>query len=235
MAKSALATWRPSPNFSSGRNSFKYIVLHTTEGTGPGAVAWFQNPASQVSAHYVVIEDGSLVQMVDEDDTAWHAGRIVGTPTTPYYDGVNPNLESIGIECGGYAAQDLSPTSINATVRLIADIRSRHGNLPLVMHAQLSPGDRTDPGLNNFHNIEAAANNGGDDMTGEQILQAIQPWRDGLQKELQDNAYTPAAAALAQLQQINTRLAKIEAALGQGGTAHKHDFTATVTVNGTTK
>ena len=40
-----------------------------------GHSSWFQNPTSKVSAHYVVEQDGSVVQMVSEDDTAWHNGK----------------------------------------------------------------------------------------------------------------------------------------------------------------
>ena len=52
----------------------KGLVLHGT--AGGGTVSWFQNSASQVSAHYVVEQDGRIVQMVSEDDTAWHNGKL---------------------------------------------------------------------------------------------------------------------------------------------------------------
>lgn len=57
----------------------KGLVLHGT--AGGGTVSWFQNSASQVSAHYVVEQDGRVVQMVSEDDTAWHNGNS----STSYY------------------------------------------------------------------------------------------------------------------------------------------------------
>lgn len=75
-----------SPNFGvRGPNRPSMIILHCPVGTMQSAIATFQSPASQVSAHYVVGRDASIVQMVDLKDAAWHAMHI-------------PNLMSIGIE-----------------------------------------------------------------------------------------------------------------------------------------
>ena len=50
------------------------MVVHVTQGSYAGTISWFQNPAAQVSAHYVVrSSDGEVTQMVREGDTAWHA------------------------------------------------------------------------------------------------------------------------------------------------------------------
>jgi N-acetylmuramoyl-L-alanine amidase len=56
------------------------LVLHGT--AGGGTIEWFQNPTSKVSAHYVVGQDGSVTQMVSEDDTAWHNGMFHFYPKT---------------------------------------------------------------------------------------------------------------------------------------------------------
>jgi N-acetyl-anhydromuramyl-L-alanine amidase AmpD len=157
-----------SPNFSRGRQlPIRYIVLHTTEGTD--SRGWLINPASRVSAHYLERDDAEY-QLVDEDNTAWHAGRIVGTPVTSVYRGhiigydalghaiwsVNPNDESIGIEAEGFASQPLSSATLARVVARIRDIRARRGPLPLVNHSELSPGDRSDPGAQNRAAIDAA-------------------------------------------------------------------------------
>lgn len=66
--------WIPSPNYSS-RNGDRItnIIIHHTESFDlNGTVAWFRNPASRVSAHYVMDLDGSIVQMVRDADKAWH-------------------------------------------------------------------------------------------------------------------------------------------------------------------
>jgi N-acetylmuramoyl-L-alanine amidase len=69
------------------------IVLHYTGMTnGPAAVDWLCNPASKVSCHYLVDVDGSIVQMVGEDQRAWHAG------VSSWHGVVDVNSASIGIE-----------------------------------------------------------------------------------------------------------------------------------------
>ena len=35
-----------------------------------------KDPASRLSAHYVIGHDGRIAQLVSEDDTAYHAGRF---------------------------------------------------------------------------------------------------------------------------------------------------------------
>ena len=75
-----------SPNCSS-RNGMpiRRIVMHYTDSPNVnGTIAWFQNPESRVSAHYVIGRAGDIYQMVQDSDKAWHAGGA--------------NADSIGIE-----------------------------------------------------------------------------------------------------------------------------------------
>ncbi|MDO8671258.1 MAG: peptidoglycan recognition family protein, partial [Dehalococcoidia bacterium] len=80
------------------------IVIHDLEGSLAAGVSWFANPASDVSAHYLVAKDGHIVQMVSDNDIAFHA---TGTATmlppwltagkNPYYCS-RPNAFTLGIE-----------------------------------------------------------------------------------------------------------------------------------------
>ncbi len=82
---------RPSPNFGERRPN--YVVLHHTSNSDAArAVATLTRPASQVSAHYLVVRDGRIVYMVDERLRAWHAGE--------WFWGGNRDINSasIGIE-----------------------------------------------------------------------------------------------------------------------------------------
>jgi len=77
-----------SPN-KSARGGIKpqYIVIHCQEGSQDGSIAWFKNPKSQVSAHYLISKKGDIVCMVKTEDKAWHA--------------MNFNPMSIGLELEG--------------------------------------------------------------------------------------------------------------------------------------
>src|SRR3569832_2148198 len=85
------------------------IVLHATVGDFEGAVSWLSNPASEVSAHYVVSQHGEIENLVNERDQAWHAG-------TSFWRGrTDLNRYSIGIEMenrtgqNGFAGEDPWP------------------------------------------------------------------------------------------------------------------------------
>lgn len=89
------AKWRPLLNHSApGRISDRNtIVLHITDGsTAEGAIATFQTSQTphRVSAHFVIDRDGTVYQLVDCQDTAWHASQV--------------NSHSIGIEHAAIAA-----------------------------------------------------------------------------------------------------------------------------------
>ncbi len=85
--------WIPSPNFGSREgDQIHYVIIHDIEGTMAGAISVFKNPATEVSAHYIVrSHDGHIVKMVLERDDAWHCGH-------GWF-----NRHSIGIEHEGFA------------------------------------------------------------------------------------------------------------------------------------
>ena len=77
--------------YKSSRNGYdidRIVVHYTTSRNIDATIRWFQTaPAGKrVSAHYVIGQDGELVQMVEDGFAAWHAGKSL------------ENLRSIGIE-----------------------------------------------------------------------------------------------------------------------------------------
>jgi hypothetical protein len=64
----------------SGTRTINRIVIHITDGGSKinGTIGWFKNPAAKVSAHYIVGQDGEVVQLVKHNDVAWHASRANG-------------------------------------------------------------------------------------------------------------------------------------------------------------
>ena len=72
-----VAEVRPSPNHGERKGVVapNMIVLHYTGmSDNEAALKLLASPASEVSAHYVVLQDGYIIQMVAEDRRAWHAG-----------------------------------------------------------------------------------------------------------------------------------------------------------------
>lgn len=138
-----------SPNFGErrdGRRPDALILHYTGMETGEGAQAWLCDPRSEVSSHYLVHEDGTIVQMVREADRAWHAGR--GS-----WQGIDDvNSFSIGIEIVnpghflGFA--DFPPRQIAAVIALGNDICRRHSIAPqrVLAHSDVAPGRKIDPG-----------------------------------------------------------------------------------------
>lgn len=112
--------WRgpiPQSNHNEGRegNKVEIIVDHWTVVMFEGAVRRFKDPASRLSAHYIIGQDGRIAQLVSEDDTAYHAGR---------YD---VNLRSIGIEHEASPAMAPTEALYAASVRLHREIADRYG------------------------------------------------------------------------------------------------------------
>ncbi|MEN9855707.1 MAG: hypothetical protein RLZZ157_833 [Pseudomonadota bacterium] len=163
----------PSPNFDARTRPIRFVVLHYTGmARGDVALALLTDPAptrskyrhdlppsamgkpdkpppdamSRVSCHYLVCENGQVVQLVDEANRAWHAGA-------GYWDGEdNLNSCSIGIEIanGGHEFGLPAYTSeqIAAVIALLGGILQRHGldRHHVIGHSDLAPARKIDPG-----------------------------------------------------------------------------------------
>ncbi|MEM1133723.1 MAG: N-acetylmuramoyl-L-alanine amidase [Pseudomonadota bacterium] len=137
----------PSPNFDERTLPISMVVLHYTGmEDGPSAINWLANPASKVSSHYVVEEDGQLIAMVDEEKRAWHAGRAFWRGIT------NVNSASIGIEIVNpgheFGYRPFPETQMQTVTDLVADIVQRHHIKPInvVGHSDVAPERKEDPG-----------------------------------------------------------------------------------------
>ncbi|WP_343312351.1 N-acetylmuramoyl-L-alanine amidase [Brucella sp. BE17] len=164
----------PSPNFGPRRDGKTpvYLILHYTGlATVQEAIDILKCPQREVSAHYLVHEDGQIVQMVSEKARAWHAGQSVWKGETDI------NSASVGIEIVNPGDLENYPpfkeAQIDAVIALCRDICARHNIRPenVLAHSDIAPARKTDPG-HNFpwqklhqaglgHYIEAAPIQGG--------------------------------------------------------------------------
>ena len=142
----------PSPNFNDRKFPVDMLVLHYTGmETGEAALERMRDPASEVSAHYMVWEDGRISQLVGEDKRAWHAG------VSTWQGDDDLNSRSIGIEIvnGGHDVPlpdgSLPPypdAQIDAVIALCRSIFVCH-TIPasrIVAHSDIAPARKTDPG-----------------------------------------------------------------------------------------
>jgi N-acetylmuramoyl-L-alanine amidase len=138
-----------SPNFNPRRGAGQpdMIVLHYTGMvTGAGAQARLCDSASEVSSHYLVHEDGRIVQMVRESDRAWHAGK------SSWHGQTDINSCSVGVEIVnpghelGYP--NFPKRQIDAVIALCEGIVERCAVPPerILAHSDVSPGRKVDPG-----------------------------------------------------------------------------------------
>lgn len=129
----------PSNYTNGGIVSYDYVVVHTMQGYYAGSISWFQNPAANVSAHYVMrSSDGEVTQMVRDDDRAWHVG--------------SSNSYALGIEHEGFVddASWYTWETYLSSARLARWLCEAHG-IPvdrdhIVGHVELPAQTHTDPG-----------------------------------------------------------------------------------------
>lgn len=131
------------------------IVLHDTEGYWNVAVSMFQNPSLLVSAHYIVTRTGRIIQMVKDEDIAYHVrgtwsmlpGCLKQLPDPVFCSRVNGY--AIGIEFELLPNQhDYTDAQYDAGGSLLAKLSDVH-NVPydrtwIKGHYELQ-NDRRDP------------------------------------------------------------------------------------------
>lgn len=140
---------RFSPNFNErkGVQTPSLIILHYTGmETAIAAVERLCDPASEVSAHYTVDEDGAIYQHVYEDKRAWHAGF------SSWQGETDINSHSIGIELVNpgheWGYRPFTGHQMRSLTDLCKDIMARHDIAPenVLAHSDVAPARKEDPG-----------------------------------------------------------------------------------------
>lgn len=121
------------------------IIVHDTGSlSAHGTFEWFDNPASQASAHYLVDRDGTTYRLVPDDRKAWHAGQ------SSLWGRGDLNLTSVGIELVDVTADPYPMAQYEALIALTVDLCLRHRAVTLnriVGHEHVAPGRKVDPGV----------------------------------------------------------------------------------------
>jgi N-acetylmuramoyl-L-alanine amidase len=146
---SVVSTVTPSPNYGDRKGvlSPDMIVLHYTGmADAASAIVRLCTEGTEVSAHYVVLEDGNIVQCVRESARAWHSG------TSSWGGETDINSCSIGIEIVnrghdlGYT--DFPLRQVAAVIALCKGIMIRRDiqKHRVLAHSDVAPGRKKDPG-----------------------------------------------------------------------------------------
>ncbi len=94
----------------------------------------------RVSAHFLVRRDGGIVQFVECDERAWHAGR------SSWRGRSRCNDFSIGIELEGTDDRRYTHAQYDALAALVSAIARRYPIAGVAGHADIAPGRKSDPG-----------------------------------------------------------------------------------------
>ncbi len=139
----------PSPNHGPRPDNvpIDMLVLHYTGmPDNSSALDWLCRPESQVSAHYLVEEDGDVRQLVAENRRAWHAG------VATWRGRRDVNGRSIGVEIANpgheHGYRTFPVKQIEAVIGLCRDIGRQHPIPPrnVVGHSDVAPMRKQDPG-----------------------------------------------------------------------------------------
>ncbi len=133
-----------SPNHGDRRGQVPALVVihYTGMADGPSARARLCDPEAEVSAHWLVHEDGQTESLVSEDRRAWHAGA--GS-----WRGLDDvNSRSIGIELVNPGDCPFPEPQMAALEALLRGIMARWGIGPdgVIGHSDMAPGRKIDPG-----------------------------------------------------------------------------------------
>lgn len=135
----------PSPNFGERRDGLRpsLVVVHYTAMESCAAARdRLCDPASEVSAHWLISETGAVDALVPETKRAWHAGA------GEWGGQGDINSRSIGIELANRGDHPFPEPQVLALEQLLRGILARWCIPPqgVIGHSDMAPGRKADPG-----------------------------------------------------------------------------------------
>lgn len=158
--------WVGTTNFGL-RKPNAVIIHHTAQKSCEQTLKTFTTTKSQVSSHYVICEDGTLHQMLNDYLRAWHAGAGKWSGQSDI------NSSSIGIEIDNDGTEPFTEAQINCLLGLLNKLKKTHSiaTSNFIGHAEIAPTRKVDPSV--IFPWQRLAENGFgywyDDTTGLQL------------------------------------------------------------------
>jgi len=136
------ADWASAIHYDLRKPNF-VIIHHTSQNSTAQTIRTFQVEHSKVSSHYVIGRDGQLVQMLNDYERGWHAGRSKWGQIT------DMNSMSIGIELDNNGREPFPDLQINSLLILLDTLKTKY-TIPhtnFIGHADIAPNRKDDPNV----------------------------------------------------------------------------------------
>lgn len=138
----APASWAGTVNFNLRKPNF-VIIHHTAQQSCEQTLRTFTLQRTQVSAHYVICEDGTIHHMLNDYLRAWHGGIARWGSMTDI------NSASIGIELDNDGREPFAAPQIRSLLVLLDTLQHRY-NIPaanFIGHGDIAPKRKVDPSV----------------------------------------------------------------------------------------
>lgn len=132
--------WISAVNFNLRKPNY-IIIHHTAQDSIQQTIKTFTKESSKVSAHYVIGDNGDVVQMLNDYLRAWHAG------ISSWGKDTDINSASIGIELDNNGREPFSEAQITSLMALLSRLKKNH-NIPtqnIIGHSDVAPTRKKDP------------------------------------------------------------------------------------------
>ncbi|MFC3615440.1 N-acetylmuramoyl-L-alanine amidase [Lutimaribacter marinistellae] len=118
------------------------MIHYTAMESAEAALERLCDPQAEVSAHYLIGADGTLWQLVQEAERAWHAGA------GSWRGQGDVNSRSIGIELDNRGDHPFSEPQMTCLEALLHGVMRRWDIAPegVIGHSDMAPGRKSDPG-----------------------------------------------------------------------------------------
>ena len=138
-----------SPNYihcNKRRNIHSVIIHYTGMRSLQSAVERLLSKTYEVSSHYLISRNGKIIQLVKDNNIAWHAG------ISNWFKFKNLNNNSIGIELENkghqYGYQAFPSKQIVQLIKILKILKRKFKikNINITGHSDIAPNRKIDPG-----------------------------------------------------------------------------------------
>jgi N-acetylmuramoyl-L-alanine amidase len=138
-----------SPNYihcNKRRNIHSVIIHYTGMRSLQSAVERLLSKKYEVSSHYLISRTGKIIQLVKDNNIAWHAG------ISNWFKFKNLNKNSIGIELENkghqYGYQAFPSKQIVQLIKILKILKRKFKikNINITGHSDIAPNRKIDPG-----------------------------------------------------------------------------------------